>query len=360
MTKVQSLRTLLITLLLLIAGQPLLAEGSGKFDFNAILSHHLMDAPVFEWNIGGEKVRPGDKRFEADPKIAGVLNMRRYVFKDAQGLYKWQGGVPMHITKRVAMMFTVSSIMLLLLIVAARMIVSEPLRIRSRFANLMEVFVQFIRNDVVEQNMHGHGKGFQPYILSLFFFILFHNLFGLIPPLGEIVNEVRIALTHADHGGHGPGDMVHPIVAAWSGITVTGDVGVTAALAIITTIMVWVTGFRYQGPSFLWSFMPKFPLLLAIFLYPILFPLLFILEIIVGPIAKGFALTIRLLANMTAGHVIILALIGFIFQFGLKIAPISIAGAAAIYLLEIFVAFLQAFIFALLTSIFIGSVMHAH
>ena len=337
------------------------AEGNSKFDFNAVLVHHLMDAPIVEWNVGGVKVRAGDARFEHDPKIIGILNERRYTFKDQEGLYKWHGGLPLHITKRVAMMFVVSGILLLVLIGAARIVAANALRVRGRFAGLVEVMVQYIRNDVVNQNMHGHGEGFQPYILSLFFFILFQNLFGLVPPLGEIANEIRIAFSGAGHAHHVAGETVAPLVGLWSGITVTGDVAVTASLAIMTTVMVWVTGFRYQGPSFLWSFMPKgFPLVMAILLYPILFPLLFVLEIVVGPIAKGFALTIRLLANMTAGHVIILALVGFIFQFGLAVAPISVLGASAIYLLEIFVAFLQAFIFALLTAIFIGSAMHAH
>jgi F-type H+-transporting ATPase subunit a len=85
------------------------------------------------------------------------------------------------------------------------------------------------------------------------------------------------------------------------------------------------------------------------------------LEFIISPLAKCFALTVRLLANMTAGHVIILALLGFIFKFqSFWIVPISILGAGAIYVLEIFVAFLQAYIFVLLTSIFVGSVMHRH
>ena len=361
MSQVFTGRLVAVILLGFCAFSRLHAEGRDSFDFNSVLVHHLMDAPVVEWNVGGAKVRPGDPLYQEDPKILTILNMRRYVFKDATGLYKWQGGIPLHITKRVAMMFVVSVILLLVLIAAARVIAADPLRIRGHFSGLVEVMVQFIRKDVVDQNMHGHGAGFQPYILSLFFFILFHNLFGLIPPLGEIANEVRIALSGAGHVHHGPGENVGLIVGIWSGITVTGDVAVTASLAIITTGMVWITGFRYQGISFLWSFMPKgFPPAMAIILYPILFPLLFILEIVVGPIAKGFALTIRLLANMTAGHVIILALLGFIFQFGLAVAPISVLGASLIYLLEIFVAFLQAFIFALLTSIFIGSVMHAH
>ncbi|MBW7859332.1 MAG: F0F1 ATP synthase subunit A, partial [Leptonema sp. (in: Bacteria)] len=92
-----------------------------------------------------------------------------------------------------------------------------------------------------------------------------------------------------------------------------------------------------------------------------LFPLMWPIEFIVGPLAKGFALMIRLMANMTAGHVLILVLVGFIFQVGQAwIVPISVFGMGAIYVLEILVAVLQAFIFALLSSIFIGLMMHRH
>lgn len=328
------------------------AESGGSFDVGAVLSHHLMDSVVVEFNLGGEKIRPGDSRYDHS-------SFRRYTFRDEQGLYRWEGGIPLHLTKRVMMMFVISVILILFLVGAARRIAKNPMIVNGRYANFVEVFVDFLRKDVVAKNMHGHhGKGFESYILSLFFFVLFGNLFGLVPSLGELASTVQHAVTGTPFGHHSePGDTVPLIIGLWSGITITGDVAVTAALSIVTVLMIWITGFRYQGVGFLWSFLPHgLHPLVVIFL----FPMLFVLELVIGPIAKGFALTVRLLANMTAGHVIILALIGFIFQFGLHIAPISIVGAGAIYMLEIFVAFLQAFIFTLLTAIFIGGSMHAH
>ena len=358
-----------ISLVLIFSTFGLAAEPSGgkghsksddhKFDFNSVLSHHLNDAVVIELNIGGTKVRPGSKEFDVDPKVGGVLKIRRYAFKDEQGLYKWQGGLDLHITKRVFMMFVVTFFLILTMVIASRVITRNPFRVNGKFAGIIETLIQFIRVDVVEKNMHGHGKGFEAYILSLFFFILFGNLFGLIPPPGEVIHQAEYLGKTMPHAG--PGDTVPLIAGFWSGSTITGDVAVTFTLAAITTLLIWVTGFRYQGISFAWSFFPKgFPTIMKFTLGLILFPLLFVLELIVGPLAKGFALTIRLLANMTAGHVIILALLGFIFQFGLFVAPISVMGATAIYMLEIFVGFLQAFIFVLLTSIFVGSSMHAH
>ncbi len=355
-SKFTSLRKVVFACVLFAATGSLAAaeEKSKTFDFGAVLSHHLNDDVIFEFQIGGQKVRPGDARFDVDPAF-----LRRYSFRDSEGIYKWDGGLPMHITKRVMMIFICSFFLIVIFVGAARVIAANPYRVNGRFANFVETLVQFVRVDVVGANMHHHGKGFEVYILTLFFFVLFGNLFGLIPSLGEIAEVVQIAATGGHFGHHAePGETVHLPVGLWPGITFTGDIGVTMPLAVLTTLMVWITGFRYQGFHFLWSFMPHgLPKVAWLFLYP----LLFILELIIGPLAKGFALMMRLLANMTAGHVIILALLCFIFQFSSYfVAFAAVPGAMAIYLLEIFVAFLQAFLFALLTVIFVSGSMHSH
>ena len=323
-------------------------DRSSHFDFNAILVHHLMDAPVVEFNIGGKKVYRGQKGF--DDK--GIF--KNYIFQDERGEYKWDGGIPMHITKRVVMMFIVSALLLSVMIFAANKIKANPLRVNGKFAGIIESMVQFVREEIVNKNMH-HGEGFHPFFLTLFFFLLFSNLLGLVPSLGGIVQTVSdIASGH----GSGHGHAVPFFESFWPGITVTGDVAVTATFAIFVTAFIWIVGFQRQGFGFLFSCIPSgMSPVVAILLYPILFPL----ELIVGPLAKGFALAIRLLANMTAGHVMILALLGFIFQFqSIWIAPASIISSGMVYMLELFVAFLQAFIFTLLAAIFIGSSMHKH
>jgi F-type H+-transporting ATPase subunit a len=317
------------------------ASGEDKFDLNGVLTHHLMDSPIFELNIGGKKVYEGEKAFEHDP-------YRRYVFHDEKGHYKWEGGLPMHITRRVMMMFIAAFLLIVVFTAAARKITANPYKIQGKFAGVVESMVTYVREEITEKSMHHPGPGFQALVLTLFFFILFGNLMGLMPPLGEIAQFIFIGIPSAhDH-------TVHPIIALWPGITFTGDIAVTMTLAGITTIMTWVTGFRYQGFKFLWTVVPHG-------VPKAIFPLMWFLEFIVSPLARGFALTVRLLANMTAGHVIILALLGFAFMFkSYAIIPVSVVSAGIIYVLEIFVAFLQAYIFALLTALFLGSAMHRH
>ena len=189
----------------------------------------------------------------------------------------------------------------------------------SGFGNGLEALVLYLRNEVVIPNVGPHGNGYVPYLLTLFFFILFANLLGLVP----------------------------------YGSTATGNISVTATLAIVTFIVIELAGIKAQGKAYINTivFWPHdMSLGMKLFISPILTPI----ELI-GKLTKPFALAIRLFANMVSGHVVLLALISLIFTFGswfLVPAPILIA--IAISLLELFVAFLQAFIFTLLSSVFIG------
>ena len=189
----------------------------------------------------------------------------------------------------------------------------------SGFGNGLEAVVLYLRNEVILPNVGPHGNGYVPYLLTLFFFILFANLLGLVP----------------------------------YGATATGNISVTATLAIITFIVIEIAGMKAQGWGYIntivfWphdmSLAMKLPI--TVILTPI--------EII-GKFTKPFALAIRLFANMVSGHVVLLALISLIFTFATWIlVPVPIALALGISLLELFVAFLQAFIFTLLSSVFIG------
>ena len=192
------------------------------------------------------------------------------------------------------------------------------------FANGLEAMVLYLREEVVMQNIPHGGAKYAPFILTLFFFILFANLLGLIP----------------------------------YGSTATGNISVTATLAIITFIVVEAAGIRAQGAGYLktivyWphdmSLAIKLPM--TVIMTPIE---------IVGKLTKPFALAIRLFANMTAGHIVVLALIGLIFTFANIASAAPLLMAVAIMVLEIFVAFLQAFIFALLSAVFIGQIVEAH
>jgi F-type H+-transporting ATPase subunit a len=189
----------------------------------------------------------------------------------------------------------------------------------SGFGNGLEALVLYLRNEVVLPNVGAHGNAFVPYLLTLFFFILFANLLGLVP----------------------------------YGATATGNISVTATLAIVTFFVIEAAGIKAQGLAYVntivfWphdmSLAMKLPI--TIVLTPI--------EII-GKFTKPFALAIRLFANMISGHVVLLALISLIFTFSTWIlVPLPIAMALAISLQELFIAFLKAFIFTLLSTDFIG------
>lgn len=248
------------------------------------------------------------------------------------------GGIDISITKRVVMLWIGSILLCLFFIPVARKIAQNPYRVSSRFQALVEVLVEFVRKDMVESVIHKKPSLYAPFILTLFFFILFSNLLGLVPPLGGGI----VLLTGEKEWAN-----------LWPGITATGDISVTAALAVVSFVVYNLAGFIHQGPLYIRNLVPAG---VPILLYPILWPI----ELL-GKVAKAFALTIRLLANMTAGHTVILVLLGFIFQFkSYLVAFISVIGASLIYLLEIFVAFLQAYIFAFLTALFIGESQHRH
>ena len=193
------------------------------------------------------------------------------------------------------------------------------------FAGAMEAMALYLRNEVVLPNVGHHGEAFVPFALTLFFFILTCNLFGMIP----------------------------------YGATATGNIAVTATLAIITSIVVEIAGIRANGLGYLstifyWN--KDLPIVMRVLLFFVMTPVE-----MVGKISKPFALTIRLFANMTAGHILLLAILGLIFSFqSWALAGVPVLMATAISMLELFVSFLQAFIFTLLACVFIGQIREAH
>jgi len=231
-------------------------------------------------------------------------------------------------TKHVVFLLLAALLTALVVILAARSHVRSTERIgRPRgFAAGLEAVILYLRNEIFMPVLGGHGgESYIPLVLSLFFFILFCNLFGLVP----------------------------------YGSTPTGNVSVTAALALLTFVVVEAAGVRALGQGYIGTIIywqhDDMPLFMKIQLSIIMTPV----EII-GKFTKPFALTIRLFANMIAGHVIILALIGLIFMFGWFVSLAAIPMALFIMFLEILVAFIQAFIFALLAAVFIGQIRAAH
>ena len=225
-------------------------------------------------------------------------------------------------TKHVIMLLVAALLCCVVLITAARAHArhSHAIGRPKGFAAGIESMVLYIRQEVAIPNLGHHGEKYAPFILTLFFFIMFANLLGLIP----------------------------------YGSTATGNISVTATLAIISFIVVELAGIRAQGMGYLntvfyWN--KDVPLAMRILLFIIMTPI----EII-GKFTKPFALTIRLFANMTAGHIVVLALIGLIFLFHGVASAAPFFMAVLIMVLELFVALLQAFIFSLLAAVFIGQI----
>lgn len=187
----------------------------------------------------------------------------------------------------------------------------------SGFANLLEVFVKFVRDNISIANLgEEDGRRLAPLFCSFFFFILTLNLMGLVPVFA----------------------------------TATGNVNVTAGLALVTLgFMIFGGIYRNGLGGFLHAFIPHgVPWPVLILLVPIEF---------MGMFIKAFALTIRLFANMFAGHIVVFALLGLVVIYGAPALP-SVALALGIYLLEVFVCFLQAYVFTLLSAMFISQIHH--
>ncbi len=194
------------------------------------------------------------------------------------------------------------------------------------FAAAMEAMVLYIRGEVILPNVGPHGEGYVDYLLTVFFFLLTCNLLGLLP---------------------------------WSA-TPTANIAVTGAMALVSLLVIEISGMRALGLKGYLGTIFFLPPGLPAALKPVMLVIMTPIEII-GKLAKPFALAVRLFANMTAGHVVVLALIGLTFLFQSYLVGVAASlMATGIMLLELFVAFLQAFVFTLLTSVFIGLMRAEH
>ena len=274
------------------------ARGEGV-DFSELL-HHVQDSHELETPFGHIEL-PHFHPIE----IAGIT-------------------IDLSITKHVVFLWIAALLLCCLGYLAAR---NNTRNLVPRgFGNLMEILVVFVRDEICIPNMGHKGLKYLPYLLTTFFFILIMNLLGLFP----------------------------------YGASATGNVSVTAGLAIIAFVMIQASAIKSQGLGHYFAHLTGG---VHWSLWFIMVPI----EIL-GLFTKPFALCVRLFANMTAGHVVIISLIGLIFIFKSYVIAVGpVAFIAGIGLLEIFVALLQAYVFTVLTALFMGLGMqtddheeHAH
>jgi len=290
---------------------PAAANEGGKFDITEMILHHLADSREWESPFGTVH------------------------FPQWQPVHIGPFAIDFSITKHVFFMMLGAVLVLIVLLWAAR----DARKAHSAgaeqgpkgAANVVEAMILYIRDEVAISNIGHGGERYAPYIVGVFFFILFCNALGLLP---------------------------------W-GASPTGNVSVTAALAFCSFVVVEIAGMRELGFAGYMKTVVYWPHDMPVAMK---LPMTFMMTPIelVGKFTKPFALTMRLYANMVAGHAVVLALTGLavlVSLAGAKFLAISvmpIAMAVGIMVLEIFVAVLQAFIFAMLSAVFIGLIRHPH
>jgi len=264
---------------------------------------HVVDQPTIEipWVFGPEYQLPIDL-----PRIAGF-----------------------QITRFMVMELIAAVLIVSIMVPVVRHIARTPFS-RGWFMNMFEAVLLFIRDQVVRPAIGGHGADrFLPFLWTVFFFVLFNNLLGMIPGCASA----------------------------------TANVNVTAILAMTTLVVVLGAGMRESGVTGYWlAIVPHLDV--PALLKPPLWMLMFFIEV-VGLLIRHVVLSIRLFANMFAGHVVLSVILGFILMAWSSSAfwlvmPVSIGGVIALSLLELFVAFLQAYVFTFLASLFIGAAVHPH
>jgi F-type H+-transporting ATPase subunit a len=279
-------------------------------DIGEMVLHHTSDAWTIELPFIGERHLPRWPDMHLGPLVVNLSP-----------------------TKHVVFLFVAAFLVFLTMWLAGRALKHQRAHEKAPkgFANAVEALVLWVRDDIAISSIGHDGARFAPYIMTLFFFVLYCNLLGLVP----------------------------------YGSTPTGNLGVTGALALVSFLVVEISGFRKLGAKgYLHTIFPPVPglkgagaIVMSLAMGPI--------ELL-GKLVKPFALTVRLFGNMTAGHFVILSLMGLIFLFGglrgwnWAIGFASTGLVLGIMLLELFVAFLQAYVFALLTAVFIGLMQHEH
>src|SRR5262245_18924997 len=265
-------------------------------------------------------------------------------------------GIDFSVTKHVFMLWFVAAVVFLIVTVTVRRYLKQDRMVPAGFMNALEAVVEFVRDSIARPNVGNKWlDAWTPLILTLFFFILSANAVGLIP-IFYFLGLIDRFLLHTS-----PESFLNKVIHG--GTTATANFNVTAGLATITFLAIILAGSKAHG------FVTHWKNLVPHGLHWLIYFLLVPIEII-GMFVRPFALTMRLAANMTGGHIAILSILSFVFlateMFSHTLAGIgvglfvSIPLAVAISALEIIVVLVQAYVFTLLTAVFIGMAIHVH
>jgi F-type H+-transporting ATPase subunit a len=280
---------------------------SGLTTFMSSEFHHDDEGKEIVENNGGKFVKLHGKIYQLNDRTNEVT------FDTKHHAVNVTAPLDFSITRNVFMMWVSVSVLLLIFITAARSYRKSEKNVPTGVASFIEPLVVFVRDDIgIPMIGEKKYKRYMPYLLTIFFFIWINNIFGLIPIL--------------------------------NGANLSGNIAFTFTLALFTFIITTVSGNKNYWKHIFW--MPGVPVPIKIFLMPI--------EIF-GMFVKPLSLMIRLFANITAGHIIILALMSLIFIFkSIGIAPVSVAFSLFITVIEIVVTAIQAYIFTVLSALYFG------
>jgi len=325
---------LLFSLLTLAAHAEAPVEG-GKFQPGDMITHHIADdytwhfadglvlyLPVILVDNGELKVFSShnfyNENHETVPYNGYALEHGHITRVNEAGepLADHAGLYDLSITKNVASMFVSVILLFAVFFTIAGRYKKNPKQAPRGIQSFFEPIIIFVRDEIAKANIGPKYERYMPYLLTVFFFIWFNNLLGLMP----------------------------------GGANLTGNIAVTLILALITLLITVFSGNKsYWGHIFATPGVPKW-------LAPIMIPV----ELI-GILTKPFSLMVRLFANITAGHIIILSLFSLIFIFqSIAVGPLSVAFATFMNFLELFVALLQAYIFTLLSAMYFGGAVEEH
>lgn len=319
-----------------------------QYDPAPVIMHHIADAN--EWRLFGHVAIPLpvmvynttqnnfffglSSQFHPDHHGDGSSEVNGYEMKQSRVVpVDGSSYIDFSITKNVATLLLTAIIMIVVFVSIAKSYTKRKGEAPSGLQSFFEPIIQFVRDDIAKPNLGKKTDRFLPYLLTVFFFIWIANMLGQIAPIGSP--------------------------------NLTGNIAVTAALALFTLLVINFSGTKYYWKHIFDPMGSDLPIAGKVLLYIILIPIEFL-----GIFLKPIALMIRLFANITAGHIIILSLVSLVFVFGnagesiggsFAGAGIAVPMALFIGIIELLVAFLQAFIFTILSAVFIGlAVEEAH